>query len=209
MKNKKLLIGLIALCLCLCVLIPLGLRLMWCKVTFICKDGCEHIVWYKWGESANADIVRDAHKDEYPGYVVGPLYMYDELLVNYLGEPLRTPYRTLYVDEWKKPNTFYKVTFDTPYGTLFYLLDYTGLEELQERIPAALVALGGKKNAEYIYYLTYNNHVREDKCSSLSSVVWSIQEYIVPSPACAIAYTDMYTEEAKYTFFVRVVPVEN
>ena len=150
MKNKKLLIGLITLCLCLCVLIPLGLRLMWCKVTFVCKDGCEHIVWYKWGESANADIVRDAHKDEYPGYVVGPLYMYDELLVNYLGEPLRTPYRTLYVDEWKKPNTFYKVTFDTPYGTLFYLLDYTGLEELQERIPAALVALGGKKNAEYI-----------------------------------------------------------
>lgn len=210
MKNKKLWIILTSLVLCLCILVPVGIRLAWCKVTFVCKEGCEHTAWcWRWGE-ADATVVLEAHKEEQKGKAMGALYFDPECLLSYLGEPVRKARLTLYIDEWKYTSLFTKVTLETPYGMLLYHMTAGDLSELEERIPAALRAQGGSADAQYVYYLKYNHSQRESECEDLPYLIWVMRERMSPSPEAAVAttYTDIYTGQVYYEFYIRVVPLE-
>lgn len=210
MKNKKkLFFGLIALFLCICVLVPLGIRLAWCKVTFVCKDGCEHVVWHKIGEVADATIVINAHKDDYlTHYVMGSLHTDKEMLLSYLGEPLTSPSKKIYVNEWMPHHHLIKITFDTPYGELLYHISQSSKAE-EVRLLDSLIAMGGDPNASYTFEWwdpDYPSGIWYE--DDFATMIKKIIESTIPLPRGA-AYTDIYTGNVGWEFVVKVSLSQN
>ena len=145
---------------------------------------------------------------------MGALYYEEDLLVAYLGEPLRKANITLYVDTWLQESKRVKLTINTPYGTLIYYMvaSYNKQEStfanFDERLERAIVALGGPEDISYMCTIT-NNHW--DGCEDLSGFKhfeWYINRVMNPLPRGA-AQIGMYTYPSTYwEFYVTLTALD-
>lgn len=146
MKNwQKAVIYIALTCvLCACVGLAVYLRMSWCRVTFVCEEGCEHVTWTRVGESADTSVVAEAHQEERPDEHIAGIYQDEKRLINYLGEPLADTEVTLYIGDWKGADVM-DLWFFTPYGTIVVYLDDRDFKTytLSKYLLAALEALGG------------------------------------------------------------------
>ena len=156
MKQWRKLIALIGavLILCVCVGLAVYVRMSWCRVTFVCEEGCAHKAWCRVGEVADTSVVTKAHQEEKTDKQIAGIYKDEKRLINYLSEPLCKTKTTLYVGEWKNMD-MHDIWFFTPYGTIVMyvdLWDCTGnvaqnIAKMEAYFRDAFTALGGDADA--------------------------------------------------------------
>lgn len=209
MKNKKLLFTLIAFVLCVCILIPLGVRLAWCKVTFVCKEGCEHVAWFRRGEAADATIVLNAHKDEHENQVLGTLHTDKEMLLSYLGEPMDSLSKSIYVNEWKNDRELIHITFYTPYGTILYYVNNSPRKIDESSFYAALEKMGGDSAAQYLFAWQDMRSTRVWEASSFSDMLKNMTSRSCVIPPDSVSHPNFYEGNPWREFIVIVTLAPN
>lgn len=160
----------------LCVALGVLWRDSYCRITYICEEGCEHIAWQKKGESANLEVVYEAHAD-LVAEKKEPLGIFiDEArLLYYFEETLHENSKTYYLGKWHRTGFWFSqgLCFNTPHGDIVIFMNRsdssqnaekreTYYNELKERFYQAYEALGGSRDD--ILYYTFRYH---------SSKIWN------------------------------------
>lgn len=197
---KKLHIALLSvgatLLVCLCIVLGIFWRGSYCRVTFICEEGCEHTSWQKKGESADLAVVYEDHADKVADKKE-PLgiFLDEERLLYYFEETLDENSKTYYLGRWNKvgPMQSQAFRFTTPHGAIMIYMgadDFpTGssmmderkvlYEELTERFYRAYEALGGSREdslyftyriPDTLLWYCYTEHLSEENSASLNKI---------------------------------------
>lgn len=150
----------VSLMLCVCVGVAVYARTSWCRVTFVCEEGCTHKTWCRIGETADTSVVVSAHQEEKVDKQIAGVYKDEKRLINYLSEPLCKTKTTLYVGEWKNTD-MHDIWFFTPYGTIVMYVDFDdcwgnatqNISKMKTYFMEAFAALGGDAdNIDEDYY---------------------------------------------------------
>lgn len=166
-KNKLVLLfgTLIAFIVIFVVLI--GVRSLYCKVTYICQDGCKHTAWYRKGEFATQDMIYDAHGAEYEEGAFFGLYIDSACLLYYFDEPLERNSQKLYVSDWKESDGL-RITISNLHTATMILLDHEDtnfVKIIQEHFEAIGIA-----SDEYVYRILNDIPAHDSKFVNFSGV---------------------------------------
>jgi hypothetical protein len=170
MKKIHLVLLSFGITLLACVLVMGGilLRQNYCRVTFICEEGCKHTAWQKKGESLDLSLVYSCHPDLYEeGKEPLGVFVDEERLLYYFEEILCENSKTYYLGKWHEvgPHQSQAFCFHTPMGDIMIYMDATAYPRAKEDrdayyIPTyvekffkAYEALGGCRDD--ILYFTY------------------------------------------------------
>lgn len=181
---KLLIVTGVSLAVCVCIAVAVFIRLSWCKVTFVCKDGCEHTVWQRIGETADYSSVHEEHYSDDTENKYQPAGIFvDEARVQYLFDTtLNKTSARIYLGIWSQ--NFHCTQFYTTRGTIRVYLAREEIQKLPaseqephgralatERFYAAYEALGGSREEELSFAWRSNGFDNKWLVNSFEGIV--------------------------------------
>ena len=172
--HKLLIVAGVSLAVCVCIAVAVFIRLSWCKVTFVCIDGCEHTIWQRKGEVADLTPVYEAHGFEKDEIEILGIYQDEERLLYYFEEELSTPSKTYHLGLVAHPFMASKAYFDTQYGEIVIYFLLANSEErnkaFEEQFLAAYEKLGGDPQADLVFVMRSNYNYTWSSTEDFSDV---------------------------------------
>lgn len=207
--HKLSMIAGVSLAVCLCIAVAVFIRLSWCKVTFVCQEGCEHTVWQRKGEVADLTPVYEAHNYDEKEMVFRGVFLDEERLLYFFEEELSTSNKTYYLGGIYSSHLTSNACFKTSYGDIMMYFSATVTEEqyqeLEQRFLAAYAKLGGDPESKLTFVIRSNYNYTWSSTEEFSDVADKMG-VLAPLGQGAGGFVRVYLDEE--VIFVVEVPVE-